>query len=432
MVRVDSEIGPLQAVLVHTPGKELLGVTPGTREEYLYDDIIDLGAARTEHEVMVSVLRRFADVLEVKSLLREVLRHKDIRETLIARATDFVPSDALAARLAAASVDELITTLIEGETEEVGPIGEALNERRVSLPPLPNLFFTRDIGIVIGEDVLIGSMRYEARWSEELIIKTLFQHHPALSNRQILYDGSTERHSHRTLEGGDVHPLRDDLLVIGFSDRSSTSGLDTLCDLAFKKGKITDVIVVVMPGLSTAIHLDMLFTQVDHGMCVVSPPHFLGPERLAVLHRKKGRVGVREREDFFSALKVVDFPLEPILCGGADRGMQEREQWASGCNLLTLRPGVALAYERNEATLEEFRKSGFTVVDAEELSEDRPSATVSKRAPRARGAGAVESKSKEGFAVPAEKTVIVFRGSELVRGGGGPRCMTLPIQREAI
>ena len=106
-----------------------------------------------------------------------------------------------------------------------------------ALPPLPNLFFPRDIGMVIGEHAVVGSMRYGVRWTEEMLIKALFRFHPELENAGILYDGSEERRSNYTLEGGDVHHLRDDLLVVGFSERTSPAALDQLCEVVFARGR---------------------------------------------------------------------------------------------------------------------------------------------------------------------------------------------------
>ena len=176
------------------------------------------------------------------------------------------------------------------------------------LPPMPNLFFTRDTAMAVGEHVLIGSMRFGIRWSEELLMKALFAHHPALAGRGILYDGSLERRHNHTLEGGDVHVLRRDTVMIGFSERSSPSAIDHLAELLFAREGVENVIVVVMPAENTAIHLDMIFTQIDREHCVIYPPHFLGPGRLPVLLWRKGEATLSTMPDVFAALRACGLP----------------------------------------------------------------------------------------------------------------------------
>src|ERR1051326_3351163 len=242
-VHVTSEIGALKSVIVHSPGIELDAVTPHNRVEYLYDDVIDSEAARKEHSRFLAILERFATVHQIRDLLRDILVNDEARQLLIRETTDIVPSEPMARDIGEKRADDLVRMLIEGREEAPGPLTRALNQSDYALPPLPNLLFTRDSGIVAGKHVLVGSMRYAIRWTEAIIMKAIFGHHPAIANAGLLYDGASERRQNYTLEGGDVHLLRRDLVVIGFSDRSSPAAIDQIAELFFKNTEISDIII---------------------------------------------------------------------------------------------------------------------------------------------------------------------------------------------
>ena len=408
-VRVGSEIGRLRAVMCHTPGPELVAVTPATREDFLYDDIIDLELARREHQHFTAILSRFAEVVEVRDLLEEIADVPEVRPFLIEHVMNVAQSEPLARQLLELPPDQLVGLFVEGRAVEEGPLQQVLNVESYDLPPLPNLFFTRDAAMVVGDGVIIGSMRHTVRWSEEILMKTLFRYHPALRNAGLIYDGSEERRAGYTIEGGDVHVLRPDLIVMGLSERSSPGAFDTITERLVRERGVTDILVVVLPVDRAMIHLDMIFTMIDRDHCVVFPPSFVGPTRAPVLHYRVGKAGMREMPNLFAALRQVDLPVEPVFCGGPRRTFQEREQWSSGCNFVALRPGLVLGYSRNERTYEELqREAGYRIVDG------------------------IDFLTGEASIEEDENAAILFEGSELVRGGGGSRCMTLPLRRDDV
>jgi arginine deiminase len=407
-VRVTSEIGRLKRVIVHRPGAELLAVTPHNRSEYLYDDIIDLAGARAEHTIFTAVLQQFAQVDDLYDLLHVTLQNPAALQFLITRSEEITANRSLGKEMRDLPTAVLLQRFIEGWRPWTGLLSETLRRPSYVLPPVPNLFFTRDAAMVLGDAVAIAAMRFSSRWPEEALMRTLFGYHPDFAGSPIVYDGSDERRHGYNIEGGDVHPLREDLLMVGLSERTSAATLDSLLDKLFAHSAIADVIVVVLPEPSPAIHLDMVWTQVDRDLCAVYPPTFFGPLRSPVLHQRRGEATLRQPSSVFAALQDVGMPMEPVLCGGRRTELQQREQWASGCNFLAVAPGHVLAYARNEETLRAMQAAGFTVVDSEAFLQ-------------------------RGAALPADqKTLITVPGSELVRGGGGPRCMTCPVHREDL
>ena len=198
---------------------------------------------------------------------------------------------------------DLVSMFIAGREAPQGPVSKLLHKVGYELPPLPNLFFTRDAAMVVNQSVIIGAMKYAVRWTEELLMKALFLYHPRLANQGFIYDGSEEHRGDYTIEGGDVLILRPDLAMIGLSERSSPAAIESLVHSLREKAGVTDVIIVVLPTESPAIHLDMILTMVDREHCVVYPPYFLGPARLPILHYTAGAASVREHADLFAAHK---------------------------------------------------------------------------------------------------------------------------------
>jgi arginine deiminase len=411
MIQVSSEIGTLKRVIIHRPGKEIEQMTPETAGELLYDDILYLPSAQEQHKQFEQVLRKVSQVYEVRDLLKDILQEEEIKREIIYSLCEYFNSCELQDTFNEMAPLELATQLIEGTPKQIRTLSEFLSSQKFALPPLPNLFFTRDAAMVINTKVVIGNMATKIRALESMLMKFIFKYHPDLENPQYLFDATLDSTPRATFEGGDIQVLREDLVLIGTSERTSVEGIDYLIE-KFRFGKkVKDVIVVDIPKKRSMIHLDMVFTMIDYDKCVVFPPLILKKHMVDVIRvdLRDPKVNRFSRYDYLlDALADVGMKLDPIFCGGSDELHQHREQWQSGANFVSFGPGKIIGYGMNVYTFEELNKAGIPRVEAEDVI----NGTVN-----------ISSMDKVAVAIP---------GTELNRGGGGARCMTMPIQREEL
>jgi len=413
-VNIQSEIGELEGVILHTPGAEVENMTPANAQRALYSDILNLNVARKEYTQLSGVLSKVTKTFEVLDLLEMVLSNDSSKNELIIDICQHENALMLADDLLACKPKELARLLTEGVPLIKNNLTNFLSHERFSLKPLYNFYFTRDASIAIGEDVLIGKMANAVRDRESIIMEAIFSK-SGMFNTQTINPTSFNLVDNPTIEGGDVLVAREDILLIGNGTRTNTHGIDFILSrfLARNDKQRRHILVQELPSKPESfIHLDMVFTLLDTDKCMIYDPIILQPNRYQTVQItiEKGKVlEIKTVDNLLVALKKLGMDLQPIVCGGVkDRWTQDREQWHSGANFVAIGPGKVIGYARNVNTMNEMNKHGFEIIRAKDVVADKVN---------------LDNYSKY---------VVTIDGSELPRGGGGARCMTMPVKRKPI
>ncbi|GMQ47745.1 arginine deiminase [Vibrio sp. 10N] len=401
---VGSEVGQLRRVLLNRPERALTHLTPSNCHELLFDDVLAVEAAGEEHDAFASTLRsQDVEVLLLHDLLVETLAVDDARTWLLnTQISDFrygpIFANELRQYLAQMDNEHLATVLLGGLAYSELPIKTPSILQKMSRPldfviePLPNHLFTRDTSCWVYGGVSLNPMMKPARQRETNHLRAIYRWHPTFAGQDFIkYFGDEDLHyDNANIEGGDVLVIGKGAVLVGISERTTPQGVENLAASLFKSGQASQVIAIDLPKHRSCMHLDTVMTHMDVDTFSVYPEIIndkLDTWRLTPSNN--GQMQVEKLPNYLKALEsALDVDQLKIITTGGDNYEAEREQWNDANNVLTVKPGVVIGYERNVYTNEKYDKAGIQV--------------------------------------------LTIPGNELGRGRGGARCMSCPIERDGI